>query len=167
VGLQRGLSSTRTYKEACVKSGFELTKHFLRDVLNHAEDEYPRECCGFIDESGVKRCNNVADDLHRTDPVKNPRDGRTAFVIGAAEVLFLQKSLDGLTPVRVLYHSHPDKDAYFSEEDQAFALMDGQPLYPLMYLVVSVRDGLACDAQLFDFDSALAAYQTIATFPQV
>ena len=54
-----------------------------------------------------------------------------------------------------IYHSHIDCDAYFSEEDQAAAILDGEPAYPgVVYLVVSVVEGEIRNKKAFDWDSS-------------
>ena len=41
--------------------------------------------------------------------------------------------------LKAFYHSHPDHDAYFSDEDKAFASPFGEPTYPdAAQIVVSV-----------------------------
>jgi proteasome lid subunit RPN8/RPN11 len=53
-------------------------------------------------------------------------------------------------PIKVFYHSHPEHDAYFSEEDSRMALFDGEPTYPeASYLVVSIYDKKIRDQALF------------------
>ena len=56
--------------------------------------------------------------------------------------------------MRVLYHSHLDVGAYFSETDAAAATMGGdKPSYDgLFYLVTSVRKGVVDDHKLFAWD---------------
>jgi len=57
------------------------------------------------------------------------------------------------TSVRCIYHSHVDVGAYFSEEDQRMALLDGEPLYPdVEYLVVDVKAGESVRAEAFAWD---------------
>ena len=56
-------------------------------------------------------------------------------------------------PVKVLYHSHLDVGAYFSETDAQAATMGGDaPTYDLAYLVTSVREGKVDDRKLFVWD---------------
>ena len=56
-------------------------------------------------------------------------------------------------PVKVLYHSHLDVGAYFSETDAEAATMGGEaPSYDLAYLVTSVRAGVVDDRKLFVWD---------------
>jgi [CysO sulfur-carrier protein]-S-L-cysteine hydrolase len=70
-------------------------------------------------------------------------------------------------PVKVLYHSHLDADAYFSPTDQA-AMSQGKmpdveggaiemgpgPPWPLAFLVTSVRGGEVREHRLFVWDAA-------------
>ncbi len=59
----------------------------------------------------------------------------------------------------MLYHSHLDVGAYFSETDAAAANMGGdEPAYDLAYLVVSVRAGTVDDSRLFVWDVAKRAF---------
>jgi proteasome lid subunit RPN8/RPN11 len=42
---------------------------------------------------------------------------------------------------KALYHSHPNHDAYFSEEDKAFATPFGEPTFPgAAQIVISIYD---------------------------
>lgn len=109
------------------------------------------------------RWPNLANKHHAIDPENYPRTGRTYFLI---DPLKFNRALDAAAktdrPIKVLYHSHLDCGAYFSETDAATALAGGdEPAYPLAFLVVSVRtdghgrDGRVDDRRLFlwDFDA--------------
>jgi proteasome lid subunit RPN8/RPN11 len=62
-------------------------------------------------------------------------------------------------PVKVLYHSHLDVGAYFSDTDAQAATMGGDaPSYELAYLVTSVRAGVVDDRKLFVWDVATARF---------
>ncbi|HEY2369552.1 MAG TPA: Mov34/MPN/PAD-1 family protein, partial [Polyangiaceae bacterium] len=62
-------------------------------------------------------------------------------------------------PVKVLYHSHLDVGAYFSETDASAAKMGGDaPAYALAYLVTSVRGPGVDDRKLFVWDEATKAF---------
>jgi len=100
---------------------------------------------------------NRANKLHALDPETYPRTGRTYFLIDPLK--FSKAVTAGKTngrPVRVLYHSHLDVGAYFSETDAAAATMGGdKPSYEgLFYLVTSVRQGKVDDHKLFEWDYA-------------
>ena len=46
------------------------------------------------------------------------------------------------TRLKAFYHSHPNHDAYFSDEDKAFASPFGEPTFPgAAQIVVSIYDG--------------------------
>jgi proteasome lid subunit RPN8/RPN11 len=56
-------------------------------------------------------------------------------------------------PVKVLYHSHLDAGAYFSETDAQAATMGGpEPTFDLAYLVTSVMKGAIEKHALFIWD---------------
>jgi proteasome lid subunit RPN8/RPN11 len=48
----------------------------------------------------------------------------------------------------VIYHSHVDAGAYFSETDRGNAMVDGTPAYPTAtYVVVGVTQGRASEVR--------------------
>ena len=99
---------------------------------------------------------NRANKLHRLDPETYPRTGRMYFDIDPLKFgrAVTQGDASG-RPVKVLYHSHLDVGAYFSETDAAAATMGGDsPAYDLAYLVTSVRAGVVDDRKLFVWDDA-------------
>jgi proteasome lid subunit RPN8/RPN11 len=62
--------------------------------------------------------------------------------------------------IKAFYHSHPDHDAYFSEEDRKMAMFDGEPTYPdAAYLVVSVYDGEIKDEAWFAWNTATGSFE--------
>ncbi len=135
-----------------------LPRAVLDAIYAHAREGYPEEVCGFVlcDRDGgraeARRCDNRQNALHAEDPQAFPRDARTAYNLGAKDLFFLDKSLRSERPVRVIYHSHVDVGAYFSPEDVRAALFDGEPLYPVDYLVVDVQKDGVRGAKLFRFD---------------
>ena len=53
-------------------------------------------------------------------------------------------------PVKVLYHSHLDVGAYFSEKDRADAVLDGVQAVPgAEYLVLGVRRGRVTEVKRY------------------
>jgi proteasome lid subunit RPN8/RPN11 len=130
----------------------ELPRAVLDAIYAHAREGYPEEVCGFViagDEA--RRCENRQNALHAEDPEAFPRDARTAYNLGAKDLFFLDRSLRSERPVRIIYHSHVDVGAYFSEEDVRAAALDGEILYPVDYLVVDVRADGVRGAKLFRF----------------
>jgi [CysO sulfur-carrier protein]-S-L-cysteine hydrolase len=139
----------------------------MDQIADHARQSYAKdeEACGYLtgpsDDSFF--CDeavplvNLANRYHELDPETYPRTGRTYFLLDPLK--FEKAVAAGKTngrPVRVLYHSHLDVGAYFSETDAASATMGGdRPSYDgLFYLVTSVRQGVVDDHKLFAWDSA-------------
>lgn len=140
---------------------FTIPRSILDAMRSHAEADYPEECCGVLlaDADGnlsARRCRNVQNELHAQDPVKHPRDARTAYAIDPRELLDLTRELDRTRgTLRAIYHSHPDVGAYFSQEDRARAVMEewDEPLYPgASFVVLSVRNGKIDDLKSFAWD---------------
>jgi [CysO sulfur-carrier protein]-S-L-cysteine hydrolase len=142
-----------------------IAKKILELVAEHARTSYAKdeEACGYLTgpDADALLCDesvplaNLANRYHQMDPETYPRTGRTYFLVDPLK--FEKAVAAGKTngrPVRVLYHSHLDVGAYFSETDAAAATMGGdKPSYEgLFYLVTSVRKGTVDDHKLFDWD---------------
>lgn len=126
-------------------------------IRRHAEAEYPRESCGVILARGSERrllpCRNVQDDLHARDPLRHPRDARTAYYIDPHDLLRIGGLEDEGFAVHVIYHSHVDTGAYFSETDRRQALLGEEPAYPqATYVVTAVAQGRAEAIAAFRWD---------------
>lgn len=125
-----------------------LTQEAWMEISCHAIDSFPEECCGVILSDGkteiVRRCQNIQNLLHRLDPGSYPRDATIAFAIDPRELesIINQAEKSG-SQIKAFYHSHPNHEAYFSEEDKAFATPFGEPTYPeTAQIVISVYDRL-------------------------
>jgi proteasome lid subunit RPN8/RPN11 len=150
----------------------EMTPEALAEIYAHARRDYPRECCGIVFGARdgdladrVRPCLNIQDRLHAEDPGHNPRDARTAYSLETAELFALDKSLRGATPAKIIYHSHVDVGAYFSDTDQAAARMGDEPAYPVEYVVVDVRSDGAHGAAQFAWDDARKTFVEVRRYP--
>jgi proteasome lid subunit RPN8/RPN11 len=151
-------------KHPWITRGIVAKSGVLDRVFDEARAAYARdeESCGFLvgpasDPLLVTQAvpmENRANKLHRLDPEAYPRTGRMYFDIDPMK--FARAIDDGEkngVPLKVLYHSHLDVGAYFSETDAAAARMGGaEPAYDLAYLVTSVRRGEVDDRKLFVWD---------------
>lgn len=151
-------------KSPWIRGGLRITRDVIARVDEEARAGFARdeESCGLIlgPASDPLLCDaivpmkNRANDLHRLDPETYPRTGRTYFDLDPLK--FERAVREGEAngrPVKVLYHSHLDVGAYFSETDAQAATMGGDaPTYDLAYLVTSVRDGKVDDRKLFVWD---------------
>ena len=136
-----------------------VTPEELAAIRRQAIEEYPHEACGVIVARGaerrVVRCRNAQNDLHARDPVRHPRDARTAYYIDPADLLRIGRLEGDGFAVAVIYHSHVDAGAYFSDTDKRQALIGDEPAYPgAAYLVTSVVGGRVESVAAFRWDAA-------------
>jgi proteasome lid subunit RPN8/RPN11 len=135
-----------------------ITRSVLRDIETHAAESYPSESCGFVSgpaadvarlDASVREVNE-ADKFHKLDPVTFPRTSTTYFKINElrAARAFDQSEASG-RPIKVIYHSHCDAGAYFSQEDAATFASDKQLMWPCAFIVVSVVRGEIQDRKLW------------------
>ncbi len=140
--------------------GVEIGSALIARVDQEATEAYARdeECCGLligpktsliVDE--IAPMQNRAAKLHALDPETYPRTARMYFDIDPLKFDRVIKSGEATgRPAKVLYHSHLDAGAYFSETDAAATTMGGvEPAYDLAYLVTSVMKGVVAARALF------------------
>lgn len=113
----------------------EISKEAVKKMQNHAEADYPNECCGFFYglEGEIRR-------VRLAQKVENVKEGDQSdrFQIDPldyqkAEKYAINHDLDLLG----VYHSHPDHPAEPSEHDRKVAM----PWFS--YIIISVQDGEA------------------------
>lgn len=120
-----------------------LDRAALAAIFAHARETHPDECCGAVLNVGgrdqVRRFTNIQGRLHEENPADFPRDATTAYTPEPRELLEVLRAADQPgSRLAFFYHSHSKNGAYFSGEDQARAMFDGDPAYPeVTYLVVS------------------------------
>lgn len=145
-----------------------------RDVLARVDEEAresfakDEESCGLLagpaaDPRLVDRIlpmKNRANALHALDPETYPRTGHSYFDVDPLKVeRAVEEGARAGSPVKVLYHSHLDVGAYFSETDAAAATMAGDaPTQDVAYLVTSVRAGVVDERKLFVWDPETRAF---------
>jgi proteasome lid subunit RPN8/RPN11 len=121
-----------------------LTAQTWQEIARHAEESFPDECCGVVLSDGaserVRRLENIQNKLHALDPETYPRTAVIAYAMDPKE---LELVIDGAArdgaKLKAFYHSHPDHEAYFSDEDKAFASPFGEPIFPnAAQIVVSI-----------------------------
>ena len=139
-----------------------ISRGSFDQIVAQAEREFPYECCGFIIGDAtieeVRPVRNIQDQKHAEDPADFTRDARTAFLMDPKDHLAVLKEIDRRRlALKVVYHSHPDHDAYFSATDraQACSFDPSEPDYPETgYIVMSVRGGKFVRAAAFVWDAA-------------
>jgi [CysO sulfur-carrier protein]-S-L-cysteine hydrolase len=136
-----------------------LTPAEQEAIHAQAVEEYPFESCGVIlargSERRLLRCRNAQNELHARDPVRYTRDARTAYYIDPKDLLRIGDLERQGFDVAVIYHSHVDAGAYFSETDRRQAVVGGDPAYPgAVYVVTSVVRGAVDAVAAFRWDVA-------------
>ena len=152
-------------KHPWVKGNLTVTRAVLARVDDEARAAFARdeESCGLLvgpaeealSVDAIVPMENRANKLHALDPETYPRTGRMYFDLDPMKFeRFVREGEANGRPVKVLYHSHLDVGAYFSETDAQAATMGGDaPSYDLAYLVTSVRAGAVDDRKLFVWDA--------------
>jgi proteasome lid subunit RPN8/RPN11 len=151
-----------------------LTPAALAEMYAQARREYPNECCGIVFgpraqpvADRVRTCVNMQNELHAADPEQHTRDATTAYNLGAGDLFALQKSLRGDAPAKIIYHSHIDRPgdgAYFSATDQTAAVMEGEPCYPVEYVVLDVKKDGDHGAAQYAWDAAQKLYVEVKRY---
>ncbi|MFN0248930.1 MAG: Mov34/MPN/PAD-1 family protein [Kofleriaceae bacterium] len=121
-----------------------------REIYAHALAVFPSECCGYlvgrapdVVEEAVACTNAQRSGEH---PITPDRTEETGFVISGRELLEFARSFDSERPARIVYHSHTNGAAYFSDIDRSMA--EG-PSYPVQHVVMGVGPGEVTEVAQF------------------
>ncbi len=137
------------------KTTFFLSAAIWNEISRHAQDTFPEECCGVILSNGttdrVQRLQNIQNQLHALDPQTYPRTALIAYAMNPKELEAVIDAAHGDgAKLKAFYHSHPNHDAYFSEEDKAFASPFGEPTFPATaQIVISIYDRVVKEISAF------------------
>lgn len=117
----------------------DIKKNHIDQIKEHAQKDYPYECCGILlgkFENGEKTVTQVLEIVNeKEDENKHNRYLIPSSKILETELYAIKNGLD----IVGFYHSHPDHSAIPSAYDVEHAL----PVYS--YLIVSVYDAKAVD----------------------
>jgi proteasome lid subunit RPN8/RPN11 len=142
----------------------------LAEVYAHARERFPAECCGWLagprDGDGVTRAVRAESDVAEIPRLLGAdRTEERAYAFGRRDLLTFMRELDGPEPPRVIYHSHPNGRAYFSDADHAAATAGwDEPTSPVFHLVVGVLAEGVVEAKLFDWDPGKKAFVEVQRF---
>lgn len=135
-----------------------LDAQLLAELHAHALECYPSECCGFISGPAARareltrviREVNEADKYHTLDPVTFPRTSKMYFKINELRAArAFEQGEASAEPIKIIYHSHCDAGAYFSQEDAATFAADRTLMWPCAFVVVSVMHGRVAETKLW------------------
>jgi [CysO sulfur-carrier protein]-S-L-cysteine hydrolase len=137
-----------------------LTQEAWTEISRHAQETFPEECCGVIFSAGttdqVVRVKNIQNRLHALDPQTYPRTATIAYAMDPLELdSVIRQGEERGRRLKAFYHSHPDHDAYFSDEDKAFASPFGEPTYPdVAQIVISIYNRAVKVIRAFEWSTA-------------
>ena len=142
----------------------KLSKKQSNLIFSHAKSNYPDECCGLIvgpnnidcdyENLEIVLCCNIQNKMHELDPETYPRTARTAFLIEPKEFLRIENSTKEGKILKGIFHSHPDEESYFSDEDKSAAVPFGDiPTFPNVgHIVVSIFENEIKETKVFLWD---------------
>ncbi len=143
----------------------------LEEIFAHARESFPNECCGWLTgkkdsyiANGVRRAVNAYDT--KIHPTAKDRTPQTAFVISDKDLLALNQTLEDEIRPLIIYHSHPNGRAYFSETDRKNAVdpWGTGPAYPVQQIVIGINNDRIVEAKQFAWDTELEDFVEIASF---
>jgi proteasome lid subunit RPN8/RPN11 len=112
----------------------QVPPRVLNEILAHARESFPEECCGLVlGDAGerfrhVVRCRNVMTQRHLDDPGTWRGDNRSGYYMSTEDQERARKQArDTGQRVTAVYHSHVGSGAYLSDMDLAYA---EHPLFP-------------------------------------
>ena len=110
-----------------------IDEHIEKNLRQHAEQDYPFECCGFF-------YGNDKDDrvILKSLPVNNSKEEnkQRRFEVSPLDYMKAEQyALDNHLTLQGVYHSHPDHPAIPSEHD----LKQAVPFFS--YIIISVKKG--------------------------
>jgi proteasome lid subunit RPN8/RPN11 len=155
-----------------------LPARTVSELLGHARETLPEECCGLIvGRVGERyrrlvRCRNEMTQRHRADPVAFPRDGRAAFWMNEADYMHTRDEAEAEGErVTAVYHSHVGAGAYLSEMDLDYArhalfpfpdadqIVVAVPSPDASHLAMRLEDGCAQGIGIFVWDADGASFR--------
>ncbi|ACY16678.1 Mov34/MPN/PAD-1 family protein [Haliangium ochraceum] len=153
----------------------DIPAQLMERVFREAREAFPAECCGWMAGpkhervvTSVRPCVNAQDsdsDGGAPDSIAG-RSAETAYVIAGSDLVAFNRGFRDPEPPRIIYHSHPNGRAYFSDTDQQVATSpwgDG-PAYEVQQLVVGIDDQRVTEAALFAWSDDAGQFVEIARF---
>lgn len=141
-------------------------------VFHEARKAFPAECCGWLTGpaggsavTAIRPCANAQDAGEH--PTAAERTAETAYVIAGDDLLAFNRGFRDPEPPRIIYHSHPNGRAYFSDTDRQVATSpwgDG-PAYDVQQLVVGIDGERVTEAALFAWSDDEGGFVEIARVP--
>ena len=149
----------------------EIGTDILEEIYREARNSFPAECCGWL--SGVKGSDRVGlvrscinDQASGNHPTVAERSSESAYVLSGEDLLALNRSFDTEEPALVIYHSHPNGQAYLSETDRQVATSPwgDEPAYPVQQVVIGINEHRVVEAAHFAWSEEERGFVEIARY---
>jgi proteasome lid subunit RPN8/RPN11 len=116
-----------------------LPRALLEEIVQHARDDFPNECCGIVATNG--------DDAVKVFRAVNVHHSPTRFEIDGRDVIRVLREIeDQGWELGSIYHSHTRTAAYPSQTDVNFAAN-----WPgVTWLIVSLEDRESPSVRVFE-----------------
>ena len=114
----------------------QLTGDHIEEIIAHARDESPLECCGLIGGQGDRGL-----DVYRA---RNIERSRVRYTIHPEDQLLIEREIDDKRgwELVAIYHSHPMSDAYPSPTDLSRAVESGYSEFTRFIIVTLMQPEL-------------------------
>ena len=126
-----------------------ILRPLYETMISHAKAEAPNECCGLLggrngEVTHIYRIRNL-EDSDRIQELKIPRDRTMRYFMDERQMMDAMGNMrDNDLELLIIYHSHPQTEAYPSATDIRLAY------YPdSQYLIISLRNSHSPEANLF------------------
>ena len=105
-----------------------ITREVVEEMIKHAIEEYPRECCGML--AGKNQT------INRLFKTKNNAESKDLYELDPLDQVKAFEEIDRLSlKLLGIYHSHPDHPCYPSGLDRS------QAFYPdTAFFIISLLD---------------------------
>ena len=135
--------------------GLELTREQLDDMVAHARDEEPLECCGII--------GGAEDRALATYRTRNIDESQVHYTIHTEDQYKVMREIEDVQGWDVIgfYHSHPMSEAFPSPTDVRHAVESGYSEVS-RFLIVSLADPDAPVARSFWLSGGQIAEEPVA-----
>lgn len=155
------------------RAPFAIPDEVMHAVFREARAAFPAECCGWLSGprdgasvDAVRPCQNSQAQGVHVNAAANDRGDDLAYAIVGDDLLALVADYDkSSSPPRIIYHSHPNGRAYFSDTDAADATPFGEPSFDVQQLVVGIDGERVTEAALFDWSDADSVFVEVARYP--
>jgi proteasome lid subunit RPN8/RPN11 len=143
-----------------IERSIVIPREVLHCAYMAARNAFPAECCGWL--TGPKG----EDTVDNVRACVNEADSSVAYTMSEAAVMDMVSSFGGDNPAKIVFHSHPRSNAFWSSVDQHIATLPfgDCPTYPVQQLVIGLDGNRIKSAILFTWREETKSYEEAASY---